>query len=208
MSNVIDLTGSCGCSKVSGSFFNIIANIDATGSLPLNRREGDTYIVSVAGNLGAVNGEESLLVGDILVFTNNLGDLDSTNPVNWTNITNNAPSVSGASYTVHGSSQSSAATDSYLRGGGNAFMNLSPFIVPFNATIIAISASTEVPETWTAEVHSGLSLIAGASLSISAATSSTSTGLSINVNAGDPIELYVNGTNIQRPSIAIFLIER
>ena len=123
-------------------------------------------------------------------------------------ITDMVDEADNMTHVVHGSVNNLNFTNSYLRMGGNAFSNLSPFILPFNSTIIGISAGTQVTETWTAEVHSGLSLITGATLSISAATSGSTNSLSIDMNLGDPIELFVNGTNIQRPNIAVFFVRR
>jgi hypothetical protein len=97
-------------------------------------------------------------------------------------------------------SKNSNTTHSYLKGAGGSFMNQSPFVLPYDATITHISASTSSPATWQAEIHYNGMLIPGAFLNISTA----STGFKhcvINVNAGTKIMLYCNGVDVPNPRI-------
>jgi len=93
------------------------------------------------------------------------------------------------------------ATNTYLDGPGGVPMDITGIILPFDSTLLAISASSKDPETWTAEIHVGLSLVTGAALSIVAARTGTLTGLSIAFSTGDELQYYVNGSNVNRPVI-------
>jgi len=97
-------------------------------------------------------------------------------------------------------------TNSYLKGLDSIYMNQSPFILPFNATLLYISAATDGNFTWSAEVHVNEVLVTGAFLNISA-TNSGYSSYNINFNAGDKVQLYCNGTLIDHPTIeAVFKI--
>lgn len=97
-------------------------------------------------------------------------------------------------------------TDSYLRGPGNLPTNLSGFVLPFNATIIGIGVATRVVETWTAEVRKN----GGAAITslVVVAVRKLYGAVSVNVNQGDEIQMYCNGTNINRPQVAVYLTRR
>jgi len=114
----------------------------------------------------------------------------------------------GVSLIAFSAGRNAVATNLYLRDGDGTPTNQSPFIMPFDGTLIAISASTNVVETWVAEIHSGLSLITGATLTLTAVTSAFRNDLLINVDAGDPIELFCNGTSIDRPRIYVVFKRR
>lgn len=100
------------------------------------------------------------------------------------------------------------ASNIYLCSGNGTPTNVSPFILPFNSTIIAISASSDGAETWTAEVRKSGTLISGASLSISAAASAYDDSYNINVDQGDGLQFYCNGTSITRPRMTVWLKRR
>jgi hypothetical protein len=85
--------------------------------------------------------------------------------------------------------------------------NISPYIVPFNATIKFITAATRVNETWTAEVRDITGTVL-TSLSITAASKGVSTELNVDVSSGDEILFYCNGTGINRPSMTVLFDER
>lgn len=87
--------------------------------------------------------------------------------------------------------------------------NISPFVLPYNANLVFLSASCSVADTWSAEIHKNDTLVTGALLSISSATSKYN-NFNIEFDAGDKIELYCNadsasGNTVENPSItAIF----
>ena len=97
------------------------------------------------------------------------------------------------------------ATNVYLRGQDGIAMNLSGFVVPYNCTIVAISAKTDGAETWTAEVRKNGSVTVIASLSLVAAASGYTTSTDVDLTAGDVIELYCNGTTIKTPWMNVFI---
>ena len=108
-------------------------------------------------------------------------------------------------YILVSASRNNDSTNVYLQFNGTA-MNTVPFIMPYAASLVAMSAATNGNETWTAEVHVNGSLVTGATLSLSGVSSNYSTSYtSISFSAGDLVQLYCNGTAINRPRInAIF----
>lgn len=94
--------------------------------------------------------------------------------------------------------------------------NLSPFVLPFDATIIAISGATRDLETFDAEIHVNAVVRAGgtpvmaSSIGTLAFTASNSETLSVNIDVsqGDEIGVYCRGTGVNRPTITIFFKRR
>lgn len=104
-----------------------------------------------------------------------------------------------------GGGRANNTSNAYLNGVGGEFMNITPFILPFNARLTNISAANTGIETWIGEVHTSGTVVTGATISI-VATSSAWATYSINFNAGDRVMLYCNGSVISSPRIdAIFL---
>jgi len=99
-------------------------------------------------------------------------------------------------------------SNSYLQGGGLTWTNESPYVVPFNCTLTAISVATKSAQSWTAEVRIAGVLVPGASLSTTTATSNYVNDLSIDFDEGDEIQVYANGTSINRPNVALFFVRR
>jgi exosome complex RNA-binding protein Csl4 len=100
----------------------------------------------------------------------------------------------------------SNVTNSYLRGPDGIVSNQSGQTLDRDAYIVGIGASTNGAETWTAQVRIGGSTVA--SLSIAASASGYRNDLSVSVNAGDVIQAYCSGTNIDRPIVTVFFKER
>jgi hypothetical protein len=111
-------------------------------------------------------------------------------------------------YLYLAASRNGIVTNTYLQGPGSVFTNSSPFILPFNCTLIALAASCNVAGTWTAEVHKLNALVAGATLALVAANSNSRNDLAIDFNLGDGIQLFMNGTTIDRPHIQAVLRRR
>lgn len=103
--------------------------------------------------------------------------------------------------------RSANTTNIYLRSFANIPSNLVPIILPYDTTLIAISAATRVNETWTAEVRLNGSVVSGAALSISGASSGYNT-YDIDFDAGDGIQVYCNGNNINRPIVLLVFKKR
>jgi hypothetical protein len=74
-------------------------------------------------------------------------------------------------------------TNSYLKGPGDEFMNVTPYILPFNATLVKISTSSSTNGTWIGEIHKSGVVATGATISISRTVSSWGT-YSINFSEG------------------------
>lgn len=72
-----------------------------------------------------------------------------------------------------------------------------------NATLVGISAQTNGSATWNARVRKNGALTDLASLSLSAVSGSQDATLNVNFNAGDNIEVYIDGTGINRPVIKL-----
>lgn len=108
-----------------------------------------------------------------------------------------------------------AAGDEWLRVGAVP-SNQTPVRIPFDATIVAISASTTDAETWDVEVYDGTVARVGgtpsdasklAELVISAANSGHTT-VSVNVSAGDELAIFARGTGLSRPVATLWLVRR
>ena len=104
---------------------------------------------------------------------------------------------------ISGGRKSNSVNSQYLRREDNTPYNLSPFIMPFDATITTITVATRFNSNWTAQVHSGGTPIPGAELIISASNSGIIENLNIPVTKNQPIELYAVCSGISHPSINI-----
>lgn len=108
--------------------------------------------------------------------------------------------VGGDSITVTASRDVATVTNTYLHSDDGTPMSTVPRELPFNCTLIAMSATCRTASVFTAEVHVGLALIAGATLVVNGLGNNGS--YSINLNKGDRVQLFCNGANVDRPSIA------
>lgn len=98
-------------------------------------------------------------------------------------------------------------TNSYLKGAGGEFTNLTPYILPFDCTLMSISAASQTSSTWTAEVHKDNTLVTNAYLTITGTTYNHG-DLSIDFSAGDNIMIYCNGTSVSSPLISLVFYEK
>lgn len=105
---------------------------------------------------------------------------------------------------------SAVTTNIYLRVNQNIPSNLAGFTVPFDATIIAISANRNgTGNAWTGEVRVNPSTSAIASISLLGSESSkVDNTLSVDVDEGDILSVFMSGTSINRPKVDVFLIRR
>lgn len=101
------------------------------------------------------------------------------------------------------------ASNIYLRTADRAPTNIFPFVLPFDATLIGITASGQLAQTWTAEVRIGGSLVAGAFLSVVAATTATDYSLNVDFSEGDAVQIYLSSSSgIRRPRVNLFFARR
>ena len=109
------------------------------------------------------------------------------------------------SWSFGGSNNSNNTTNMYLSRFDGTPLNESPYIAYYNCELNAFSLSSNVASTWTAEVHiNGISV---ATLSSGGLQYASVANLSIVINTGDRISFYVNGTNVNKPSIDALFIE-
>ena len=104
----------------------------------------------------------------------------------------------------------------WLRRSQNLPLNLTPFVVPFDSKIVAISLSTNSNATWDAEVYRNADVRAGgipsdankiAELQVAGANAN-SVLLDINVDANDEIGVFCRGLGIDRPGVTVFFKRR
>jgi len=76
-----------------------------------------------------------------------------------------------------------------------------------NATLTGISAQTNGAETWTVRVRKNGVVTNLASLALTA-VSGAQAEYNIDFNAGDSVEVYIDGTSIDRPLIRLEFRER
>jgi len=104
--------------------------------------------------------------------------------------------------------QGADITDVYLRGPGGVPTNLAGYVMAFDARIVAISLATTGAETWTLEIRKNNSATVIASLSSGGADKAYDDTIAVDVDAGDELQFYCNGTAISAPSGTIILRRR
>jgi hypothetical protein len=124
-------------------------------------------------------------------------------------LNNLAGGVTGASdMFFSGGRAGSTITNVYLRGPGAVPMNLAGYVIPFDAKIVAVSAATAGAETWVFEVRKNNLTAPIASLSLVGVERGYDDSLSIDIDAGDELQFYCNGTNINAPSGSVVVRRR
>ena len=111
---------------------------------------------------------------------------------------------------MRASRASANTTNIYLRDMDGNPMNQAPLVMPYNGTIINISASSNTagPGAWSAEVRDNGTLIAGAVINMTAVQTSNFGTYSVNVNAGALLMIFMTGTSIDRPAITVLIKRR
>lgn len=116
--------------------------------------------------------------------------------------------LSQLNITTSAARTSNNATNIYLRGPDGVATNIAPFVLPWDATLVAMTASARDSNTWTAEVRVGGTLVTGASLSIVASTTATNSTLNVDFSAGDGVQTYLNGSGIRQPRVNLVFARR
>jgi hypothetical protein len=93
-------------------------------------------------------------------------------------------------------------TDRYLNIVDQTPSNESSYVLPFDGTIFAITSKTAEVESWTAEIRIGGIVVA--SSVISSLDKKVET-VSVDVDSGDELQFYCNGTSINRPVVTVFI---
>ncbi|SOU86649.1 hypothetical protein [Tenacibaculum dicentrarchi] len=94
-------------------------------------------------------------------------------------------------------------TDQYLRQFNGAPSNKNGWRMIRNATITAITAQTDIDQTWTLEIRKNDGTTAIASLIMTNQQGNHNNILNIDVNEGDFIQAYCNGTSVDFPQTLI-----
>lgn len=109
------------------------------------------------------------------------------------------------------------ATNIWLRTTNGVPVNLSPLVMPYDATLVAISASGAALQSWDAEVYSGPIVRAGgvpadaskiAELVMTASNNESDNTLSVNLSEGDEVGVFMRGNLINRPVVNLAFIRR
>lgn len=97
------------------------------------------------------------------------------------------------------------ASNIYLRSSDGCPSNISPFVLPFDCTLVGMSASAELAATWTIEARVNNVLVPGASLTVSSATQGLDFLLNIDFSEGDAVQIYLSSlSGIRRPRATLF----
>jgi len=101
---------------------------------------------------------------------------------------------------------SGTVTDVYLQGAGGVPANLSGFVVPLDAQIIGMSAACETNASWVAEVRRNGTATVLASLTFSSSRKEYEVfSAPVDIDAGDELQVYCNGTGVPYPYVTVFL---
>ncbi len=114
-----------------------------------------------------------------------------------------------ATIQTDGSRNKDRVTNVYLRGEGNTPSNLNGFVLPWNATLISMSMSSNAnTQTWSAQVRKNGAIVTEDFLtSINKYSRHNSTN-DVDFNAGDRVEIFCSGQNIQYPKVSLFFRRR
>jgi hypothetical protein len=162
---------------------------------------------STSGGVGAVTIQnleypDTDGVPSAVMYTDGSGKLDLC-PISAL-IDTSTLGITGESMTI-GATRNAVANQIYLRQHNNLPTNQTPVVLPWDALLTNIVGSSTTSSTWSGEVHLNTSLVAGALVAISAEVSGIASDVNISFSKGDLIQIYCNGTSVNRPNVqAIF----
>lgn len=114
----------------------------------------------------------------------------------------------GSDMFVSAGREGPSVSNVYLRGPGGTPMNLAGYVIPFDAKIIAISMATRGAENWTFEVRKNNNPAVIASLTAAGVERAYNATVDVDIDAGDEIQFYCNGTGINSPSGSVIFRRR
>ena len=163
---------------------------------------GSSGVSGTSGSSGSSGSSGTSGTTPDIFIDSTSGDLYYTDPTRSKNL--------GSSIIQQGFGRNHpTVTDQFLRMEGDVPSNLNGFVLPWNATLVAISMSGEANnQTWTAEVRLNGGGISQDSLTITNDFSNYSNNNNIDFSAGDRIMLYCNGTSIDYPHVTLFFRRR
>lgn len=100
------------------------------------------------------------------------------------------------------------ASNIYFYTDDGVAYTAAPYIVPFDATIVGISASCRDAATWTGEIRVNLTPLPGATINMVSTTSNYLNNINVDIPAGTALQLYMNGTGIHYPRMNIVMARR
>lgn len=110
-----------------------------------------------------------------------------------------------SSVEISGGLNTTTASNVYVKGYDNVSMDVNASVLPFDATLVYLSASGEVKQHWKAEVHADGELVGDAILHIVNNDRAYVDRLNVDFDAGSKVQLFVSGDRISMPKVkAIF----
>lgn len=104
---------------------------------------------------------------------------------------------------------SPVAQNIYMRTADGGPSNIFPFVLPYDATLIGITASGKISQTWTVQARVGNVPIPGAELNIASSSAASDFSLNIDFNAEDGVQIYLSSSvRVQRPRATFFFARR
>ena len=193
----------------ASSDINVILNINSSGST-------HSYIVGWSGLLGISRGglnNATFTASQILIVNSGTTSIVSSG-YRFNDTGTASTDIWSARQTLDNiitltvmGGRNASISNSYLRGMDSTSFNTTPVVIPFNGTIKYISMSTNAISTWVGEVRNNGVVINGATLSTTTSLG-TYSSFNINVNAGDSIQLYCNGTSVANPNMTVLITKR
>jgi hypothetical protein len=112
-----------------------------------------------------------------------------------------------------------ASTNIWLNREDGLSLNLTPWVVPFDCWLVAISMRNRKGqvETWTAEVYTNAGISSGTpNIGNALATQAITAGeknygvlaTPVSLTAGDDLAVFMRGQGVQRPGVELFLMRR
>jgi hypothetical protein len=168
-----------------------------------------TNITTNSANISNLSAEVQYISGEVASNDFDITYLSGEIDINSTDILSLSTEVSDYQiYTHTAARNNNNATDIYLRGPNGIPTNQAGFMITYDSTIIAIGATTNNSHTWTAEVRKNNNTTPITSLTVTSSPTGLINNLSEDINEGDELQMYCNGSNINRPHMTVYLIRR
>jgi peptidoglycan hydrolase CwlO-like protein len=159
--------------------------------------DNSTNISTLSSTLGTLSAGSYILGNDV---ANDLVLLDSAVD------TISSDLADARIFTFSAARNSNNSTNIYLRGPNGTPTNQAGFVLPYAAKLIAITTATNGNATWVGEVRKNGAVGVEASITVTASDSDVSNVLSVPFAEGDEVQLYCNGTNINRPHMMVYFV--
>ena len=110
-----------------------------------------------------------------------------------------------SSFKVSGGLNSTAASNTYLKGLDNVSMGINAEVLPFDATLVFLSAGGETKQHWKAEVHVNGIMVEEALIHVVNSDHAYVNRLNVDFSAGDKVQLFISGDKVSMPkTTAVF----